>query len=257
MLKKISQHIRQNIVKLSHFSNTSHIGSSLSAIDILVVIYFKFIKFNQKNRNIFILSKGHACLGLYCLLYEIKKISKKTLLSFGKNNTILMSHASHKVPGVDFSTGSLGHGLPVGTGIALASKIKKIKKKVFVLISDGELNEGSTWEALLFSVHHKLNNLIVIIDYNKIQSLDWVKNVLKIEPLKQKLKSFGLNVLILDGHNHAQIFQKLNKIDSSKPTVIIANTIKGKGISFMQNKILWHYRAPNKYELKLALRELK
>jgi len=257
MFKKIAKKIRKNIIQICHNSKASHLGSSLSAIDILIVIYLRFINFRNKNRNIFILSKGHACLALYCLLYEIKKISKKILFSFGKNHSILMAHASHKVPGVDFSTGSLGHGLPVATGIALACKIKKIKKKVFVLISDGELNEGSTWEALLFSAHHKLNNLIVIIDYNKIQSFDWVKKVLNIEPLKQKLKSFGCKVLIVDGHDHYQIFKKLNQASLIKPTIIIANTIKGKGVSFMENKVLWHYRPPNKNELQLALGELK
>ena len=255
--KKTANKIRKNILQLTYQAKSAHVGSSLSIVDILTVIYLKFINFKKRNFNTFVLSKGHACLALYCILYEKKKISKKILFSYGKNNSLLMSHISHQVPGVVFSTGSLGHGLPVATGIALAAKIKKNKKKIFVLISDGELNEGSNWEALLFAAHHKLNNLIVIIDYNKIQSLDWVKNTLKIEPLKKKLESFGLNVLEVDGHDHFAIYDKLRKTSVTKPSVVMAHTIKGKGVSFMENKVLWHYRPPNKRELELSLSELK
>ena len=210
----------------------------------------------QKNKkNIFILSKGHACLAQYCLLYELGYIKKKTLDTFGKNGTILMSHSSHKVPGVNLSTGSLGHGLPVSTGIALSKKILNKNGKVFVLLSDGELNEGSNWESLLFISHHNLNNLVIIIDYNKIQSLDFVNKTLKLQPLKKKFTSFGCKVLEIDGHNHKDIFNSL-KNSSNRPLVIIANTIKGKGISFMENKVLWHYKPPNDHELKLGLEEL-
>ena len=253
MFKKIAKKIRENILKLTYSANSSHVGSSLSIVDILVVVYLKFINFEKKNFNIFILSKGHACLALYCILYEKNKISKKTLESFGKNNSLLMSHASHKVPGVHFSTGSLGHGLPVAAGVALANKIKKTNKRVIVLLSDGELNEGSNWESLLFASHNNLNNLTIIIDYNKIQSLDFVKNTLKIEPLKKKLISFGCSVNEVDGHNYLKIFNSLKKIPKAKPLVIIAHTIKGKGVKFMENKVLWHYKSPNLKELNKAL----
>ena len=158
--KNISLKIRKSILKVANSSQCSHIGSSLSIVDILSVLYGKFLK---DKKNSFILSKGHACLALYCVLKEMSYISQKTLNSFGKNNSILMSHASHKVPGIDLSTGSLGHGLPVATGVALANKINKNKSKMFVILSDGELDEGSNWESVLFSSHHKLNNLVIII----------------------------------------------------------------------------------------------
>ena len=167
-----------------------------------------------------------------------------------------MQHVSHKVPQIKVSTGSLGHGLPIGTGIALSSKLKNAKKKIFVLISDGELNEGSTWEALMFASHHSLNNLVVIVDYNKIQSLDLVKKTLKIEPLSNKFKSFGCDVKIIEGHNFSKILSVLKFRNKAGPLIIIANTIKGKGVSFMENKVSWHYKSPNDVELFKALKEL-
>ena len=252
-IDQISKKIRKKILKISHSAKSAHIASSLSIVDLLVTIYFNFMQKDKKN--IFILSKGHACLAQYCLLYELGYIKKKTLDTFGKNGTILMSHSSHKVPGVNLSTGSLGHGLPVSTGIALSKKILNKNGKVFVLLSDGELNEGSNWESLLFISHHNLNNLVIIIDYNKIQSLDFVNKTLKLQPLKKKFTSFGCKVLEIDGHNHKDIFNSL-KNSSNRPLVIIANTIKGKGISFMENKVLWHYKPPNDHELKLGLEEL-
>ena len=252
-IDQISKKIRKNILKISHAAKSAHIASSLSIVDLIVTIYFNFMQKDKKN--IFILSKGHACLAQYCLLYELGYIKKKTLDTFGKNGTILMSHSSHKVPGVNLSTGSLGHGLPVSTGIALSKKILNKNGKVFVLLSDGELNEGSNWESLLFISHHNLNNLVIIIDYNKIQSLDFVNKTLKLQPLKKKFTSFGCKVLEINGHNHKEIFNSL-KNSSNRPLVIIANTIKGKGISFMENKVLWHYKPPNDHELKLGLEEL-
>ena len=252
-IDQISKKIRKKILKISHAAKSAHIASSLSIVDLIVNIYFNFMQKNKKN--IFILSKGHACLAQYCLLYELGYIKKKTLDTFGKNGPILMSHSSHKVPGVNLSTGSLGHGLPVSAGIALSKKIINKNGKVFVLLSDGELNEGSNWESLLFISHHNLNNLVIIIDYNKIQSLDFVNKTLKLQPLKKKFTSFGCKVLEIDGHNHKEIFKSL-KNSSNRPLVIIANTIKGKGISFMENKVLWHYKPPNDHELKLGLEEL-
>ena len=241
LTKKISKNVRKKILIHSFKAKSAHIASSLSIVDIITVIYFNQLKKNKNN--LFLLSKGHACLAHYCLLNELKIISDKILNTYGKNNSLLMSHSSHKVPGVIFSTGSLGHGLPVSVGIALSNKIKK-KNKIFVLLSDGELNEGSNWESFLFASHHKLDNLIIIIDYNKIQSLDFVKNTLKLEPLRAKLSSFGLKVKIIDGHNHSKISRSL-KTKTNKPLVIIANTVKGKGIRFMENKVLWHYKSPN------------
>jgi transketolase len=251
--KSIAKQIRIKVLQLSNTAKSSHIGSSLSIVEILVVLY----KFFIKKKNIFILSKGHACLAYYCVLQKFGYFSNKILKSYGKNNTILSAHVSHKVPGVNFSTGSLGHGLPYATGRALSEKINKTNSKIFVLISDGELNEGTTWESLLFAAHHKLDNLIIIIDYNKIQSLDFIKNVLKLEPLNKKFKSFGCNVKNIDGHNFNQIYKSFLVKKNKKPTVIIANTIKGKGVGFMENSILWHYKFPNEEELDVAIRHLK
>tara|TARA_Y100000816_G_C26085808_1_gene572967 strand:- start:1005 stop:1778 length:774 start_codon:yes stop_codon:yes gene_type:complete len=249
----ISKSIRKKILNSSFKAQSAHIASSLSIVDIITILYLRII--NKNTKNIFILSKGHACLAHYCLLNEFKIISDKILNTYGKNDSILMSHSSHKVKGVNLSTGSLGHGLPVATGIALANSILKKKEKVFVLLSDGELNEGSNWESILFASHHKLKNLIIIIDYNKIQSLDFVKKTIKLEPLKKKFEAFGCDVVSINGHNFKEINNSFKK-KTNKPLVIIANTIKGKGVSFMENKVLWHYKPPNKSELGKALKEL-
>ena len=251
--KEIAKRIRRKILYISHKSKSAHIGSALSIVDLIIVIYFKFMK---KKSNTFILSKGHACLGHYCLLNELNYFSNKKLETYGKNNTILMSHSSHKVPGVEISTGSLGHGLPIAAGVALSYKIKKLKnKKVFVLMSDGELNEGSNWESFLFVSHKNLNNLTIIIDYNKIQSLDFTNKTIKLEPLNKKFQAFGFSVIDIDGHNFTEIYKALIQ-KTKKPKIIIANTVKGKGISFMENKILWHYKSPDENELKKGIEEL-
>ena len=249
----ISKKIRRKILNVSNKAQSAHIGSSLSIVDIITVLYLKIIKRNLKN--IFILSKGHACLAHYCLLNQLKVISDKMLNTYGKNNSIIMCHSSHKVKGVNLSTGSLGHGLTVATGIALSNVILKRKEKVFVLLSDGELNEGSNWESILFAAHHKLKNLVIIIDYNKVQSLDSVKNTIKLEPIKQKFLSFGCDAVLINGHDHKEIFKAIKK-KTTKPLVVIASTIKGKGVSFMENKVLWHYRPLNKIELEKGLKEL-
>jgi len=251
-VNKFTKDIRINILKLTYKAKSSHIGSCLSIVEILAVLYNKILK--RKDR--FILSKGHAALALYCTLYQKKYISLKTLNSFGSNKTILMNHVSHKVNGVEFSTGSLGHGLPVAIGKAIKFKINKEKNKVYVLMSDGEINEGTTWEGLLFASHHKLDNLNIIIDYNKLQSMDFVKKVINIEPLKSKFLSFGCNVKVINGHNITAINNALIRSAKNKPNVIIANTVKGKGVSFMENNNLWHYKNPNLEDLKRSLLEI-
>ena len=251
--KNFSLKIRKSILKVANLSQCSHIGSNLSIVDILTVLYLKFIK---SKKNTFILSKGHAFLSLYCILKECGFINEKMLNSFGKNNSLLMAHASHKVSGVNISTGSLGHGLPVASGIALANKLKKKKSKVFVLLSDGELDEGSNWESFLFSSHHNLKNLVVIIYYNKLQSIDSVKNSLNLEPLGKKFEAFGFKVQNINGHNFNQIFKALNS-NFTKPLVIIANTIKGKGVNFMENSVLWHYKPLDLENYNKAIKILK
>jgi len=242
-LYKIARKVRKDILKISNLAKSSHVGSCLSIVDILVALYFSIFKDKSKKNYEFILSKGHAGLALYCILYNLKIISKKLLYSYGRDNTLLMQHVSHKVP-------------HIGAGIALSSQLKNTKKKIFVLISDGELNEGSTWEALMFASHHSLNNLVVIVDYNKIQSLDLVEKTLKIEPLSNKFKSFGCDVKIIEGHNFSKILSVLKLRNNTGPLIIIANTIKGKGVSFMENKVSWHYKSPNDVELLKALKEL-
>jgi|TARA_B110000977_G_scaffold61222_1_gene83137 transketolase len=250
---KLIKNIRLNILKKTYEAKSSHIGSCYSIVEILYVLYFLVLK----KKDTFILSKGHAALALYCTLFEKKFLSRASLNSYGKNNTKLMAHASHKVKGIEFSTGSLGHGLPYAVGRALGEKINKSNNKIYVLISDGELNEGTTWESLLFASFHKLSNLFIIIDYNKIQSLDFVKKVMKIEPLKKKLTAFNCNVSQINGHNINKITKSLNPKNNNKPTIIIANTIKGKGVKFMENTVLWHYKSPNKEQLRDALKDLK
>lgn len=245
-------------------SKASHIGSALSMTDILAVLYDNVMQIfpqdpENKDRDIFILSKGHACVSLYAVLGLKGFFDLTELHTYGQDDSDFMNHVSHKVTGVEFSTGSLGHGLPFATGKALGKKIKKTNSKVFVLVGDGELGEGSNWEALLFAAHHKLDKLIIIVDYNHLQSLTTVEETLNIEPLKQKFEAFGCVVLEVDGHNHDEIKNAFEQATTlkGKPIVIVAKTIKGKGVSYMENTVKWHYSTPNENELIQALKEIE
>lgn len=260
---ELAKEIRKISLRMVVSSRASHIGSALSITDILSVLYFDILnvnksKLNDPERDIFILSKGHACVSVYAVLGLLDFFPITELDSYGKNDSNFMNHISHKVPGVEFSTGSLGHGLPFATGKALASKISKITNKIFVILGDGELDEGSNWEALLFASHHKLDNLIVIVDYNNLQSLTTVKDTLNLEPLKDKFESFGSHVMDVNGHDHLALNKVINEAINikEKPVVIIANTIKGKGVSYMENKVKWHYSTPNDAELEIAINEI-
>ena len=258
--KSISNKLRLKILKIINDTRASHIGSIFSCLDIILYIYIKIIKFKNKSPNHdFILSKGHAGLGLYTCLSYLKIISERKLNTYYKNGSKLSGHVSHHgVEGVEISTGSLGHGLSIGCGLAYGNKLNKNKKKTFVLMSDGECDEGSVWEAALFAAHFNLNNLICVIDYNKIQSLKKVSQTIKLEPFVKKWQSFGWKVIQTDGHNYKSLknnFAKINK--SNKPICIIAHTVKGNGVSFMQNSVLWHYRAPNEKEYFFAKKELE
>ena len=261
----LAKKIRLHCVKMANTGGGSHIGSALSIADLLAVLYADILTFDPKepkaaNRDRFILSKGHAGAAVYAVLAESGFFSNEKLATHYKNGSNLSGHVSHKgIPGVELSTGSLGHGLNVGVGMAKAAKLNKMAHRVVVLLSDGECDEGTVWEAAMFSSHHKLNNLIAIIDYNKIQSLDSVSNTLELEPFSDKWKSFGWLVIEIDGHNHLEIKKAFSQIqtDKNKPTVIIANTTKGKGVSFMENKVLWHYRSPQDEEFRKAIEELK
>jgi transketolase len=263
-IKNFANDIRRSCLNMVHNANASHIGSALSIADIIAVLYEDVLNVEPKNpemltRDRFILSKGHACVAVYSALAIKGFFPKIELTTFAENKSKMMSHISHKVSGVEFSTGSLGHGLPFAVGKALAAKKRESNWRTFALLSDGELGEGSNWEALMFAAHNKLDNLVVIIDYNKLQSLTSVKDTLGIEPLTDKAKAFGWSVRQVDGHNHNQLKNLLGSTpwESEKPSFLIANTIKGKGVSFMENKVEWHYKSPNTDQLKLALKELK
>lgn len=252
--------VRGHALRMVHRAKASHIASALSIVDILAVLYGRIMTFDSQQpqweeRDRFILSKGHACVAVYAILAEMGFIPHTDLDTYGEDFSPLMNHISHKVPGVEFSTGALGHGLPFGVGKALSAKIKNQKYQIFVLLSDGEMDEGSNWEALMFAAHHGLSNLTAIIDYNNLQSLDTVANTLSLEPLVEKLTAFGCQVLEIDGHDHVQI-EAAFQHKSLQPTVIVAHTTKGKGVSFMENAVAWHYKNPNDEQLGLALSEL-
>ena len=257
----VSRNIRKNIIRMVNKGKSSHVGSALSCVDLLVCLYSDYLKFKPNNpnweeRDIFILSKGHAGSAVYATLSEFGFFSEEKLLTHYQNGSDLSGHVSHKnVPGVEFSTGSLGHGLPVAVGNALALKKLKSKRKVCVLLSDGECDEGSVWEAAMFASHHKLNNLLCIIDYNKLQSLTSIEQTLGLEPFNDKWAAFGWETREVDGHDHNSIIETINK-PSNKPLCLIAHTIKGKGVSFMENSVLWHYRSPQEEEFDNALKEL-
>ena len=260
--KILANKIRQNALRMVHRAKASHIASALSITDVLAVLYGHVMKFdssdeNYMDRDRFILSKGHACAAVYSTLAEVGLIPKEQLQTYGNDSSWLMNHISHKVTGVEFSTGSLGHGLPFGVGKALAAKALGAPWRTYVLLSDGEMDEGANWEALMFAAHHKLTNLTAIIDYNKFQSLDTVANTLGLEPLADKLNAFGWSVHEIDGHDHRKIIEAFLDFDSEKPTVILAHTTKGKGVSFMENKVEWHYKNPNDEQLAKALAELE
>jgi len=230
-------------------------------VDILAVLYGKVMNIDcskpkWEKRDRFILSKGHAGAGVYATLAECGFFPISELDNHYKNGSILSGHISHKgVPGVEFSTGSLGQGLPVATGMAMAAKIDNKTHRVFVVMSDGELDEGSNWEAFMFASHHYLDNLIVIIDRNRLQSMKSTEQTLRLEPLQDKLNAFGWNVEEVDGHNYKELFQSM-KNESNKPKIIIANTTKGKGVSFMEGEVSWHYKSPQGELYEQAINEL-
>lgn len=261
--EQLAWKIRRHGVEMTHLSGGSHIGAILSVSDIVAVLYTDVLKYDPKNpkweyRDRFILSKGHAGASIYAALAESGFFDVEELKTHYQNGSRLSGHVSHHVPGVDFSTGSLGHGLSAAAGMAYALKKDGKSARAFVVLGDGECNEGSVWEAALFANHFRLNNLIAIVDHNRMQSLDYNENTLEIEDFASKWKSFGWNVIEIDGNNHGELkaaFKDSGR--STKPTVIIANTIKGKGISFMEMDILWHYRFPHEgWEYDTAVTEL-
>lgn len=255
--------IRRHGIEMTHLSGGSHIGAILSVADIMGVLYTDILKFDSHNpkwdgRDRFILSKGHAGASVYAAIAENGFFDVAELKTHYANGSRLSGHVSHHVPGIDFSTGSLGHGLPVATGRALAAKQDGKLYRSFVVMGDGECNEGSVWEAAEFANHYKLDNLVAIVDHNHMQSLDYCNNTLEVDMAK-RWEGFGWNVIEVDGHNHDELRNALNDTSNSehKPTVVIAHTVKGKGISFMEMDILWHYRFPHDgWEYNCAVNEL-
>ena len=261
--KNFARDIRTTALQMVTQAKASHIGGVLSIADILAVLYGGVLKVDPHNpalpsRDRFILSKGHCCAGVYASLALRGFIQSEELQTYAQNGSRLMSHISHKVPGVEFSTGSLGHGLPFGTGKALAAKRRGADWRTFVLLSDGELDEGSNWEAVMFAAHHELDNLVGIIDYNKLQSLGTNESTIRLEPLAQKFAAFGWSVREIDGHDHDALQQALSTLpwEAGKPSMLIAHTTKGKGVSFMENKVEWHYKSPNASQLEEAIKEI-
>ncbi len=263
-VRALATKLRRHVVRMTHDAKSSHVGTSLSMADLLAVLYAAVLRVDPSNpglpsRDRFILSKGHGCAGLYAVLAEQGFFPVSRLAEFCQNGTRLAGHVTHGgIPGVEVSTGSLGHGLSIACGMALAGRRDRRPYRVFALLSDGECDEGATWEAALLAGQHRLESLIAIVDYNKIQSLGAVKEILDLEPLALKWEAFGWAVREIDGHDIGEIFRALAAVPliESRPSCVIAHTVKGKGVSFMENQILWHYRPPNANELARAMAEL-
>lgn len=265
-IKEICRYNRCNVIKTIHNAKSGHPGGGLSAIDIMTVLYEKVMKNNPnpktaeeyETRDRFVLSKGHASAGYYAVLAKRGYFPEEELAGFRKINCLLQGHPNNHIPGVEVPTGSLGQGISMACGIAMALKLDKNPAHVFVLTGDGELQEGSCWEAFMHAPHRKLNNLTVIIDRNNLQIDGSVDTVKDIEPLDKKLEAFNWKVVKIDGHNIEEIYEALeNSKKSDCPTAIIAKTIKGKGVSFMENQCGWHGKSPNDEECKKALEELQ
>ena len=261
--EQLAWKIRRHGVEMTHLSGGSHLGAILSVADIMAVLYADVLRVDPKNaddenRDRFILSKGHAGASVYAALAESGFFDVSELVTHYKNGSRLSGHVSHYVPGVDFSTGSLGHGLPVGVGMAYSGLKSHKDYNVYVVLGDGECDEGSVWEAALFAAHNKVKNLTAIVDHNKMQSMDFCDKTLDLGDFEAKWESFGWNVVSINGNNHEELKAAFAKrFDNNKPKVIIANTVKGYGIPFMENDILWHYRFPHDgWEYDLAVNEL-
>jgi transketolase len=262
----LAKRLREHSLRMISAAKTSHIGSCLSMADILAVLYGRVLRVDPKrptwpDRDRLIISKGHAAAVTYAAVAEAGFMPLERLGEYARNGGQLYGHVTHVgVPGIEMSNGSLGHGLPVGTGMALAGKRAGAPWRVFVVMSDGECDEGSNWEAILFAGHHQLDNLSIVIDYNKIQSLDFVDKTLRLEPFAEKLRAFGWGVREVDGHDVHALSEGFAALpfEAGKPSAMIAHTVKGKGVSWMEGKVLWHYRPPAPgEELEKALAEVE
>ena len=262
---ELAKRVRIHALKMTSSGKSSHIGAVFSMADALSVLYGRVMNVDPSDpswseRDRFILSKGHAGAGVYAVLAECGFFPVDKLKTHYQDGSDLSGHVSHKgIPGVELSTGSLGHGLSVGTGMAYGAKLDSLGHRVFVMLSDGEMDEGSNWEAILFAAHHKLDNLVAVVDYNKIQSLAPVVDTIGLEPFADKWRTFGWSVVEVDGHDHGALAEAMSSlpIETNKPSVVICHTTKGKGVSFMENTVLWHYRSAQGEEFEAALRELE
>jgi transketolase len=262
---ELARRIRRQVLGMVHKAGASHVGTCLSIADVLGALYAGVLRVDPSNpkladRDRVILSKGHGAAAMYAVLAERGFFPKEWLAEYCQDGSHLPGHISHHgVPGVEVSTGSLGHGLSIGAGLALASKRDGKDWRSFVILSDGECDEGSIWEAVLFAPHHRLDNLVVIVDYNKIQSFGTVADVLELAPFADKWRAFRWGVREIDGHDQMAIADAFASLpfEPGRPSVIIAHTVKGKGVSFMEDKLLWHYRPPNAEQLAKALQELE
>lgn len=265
LLKNKANELRKVVLGMIYKAQASHIASAFSVLDILVFLYDQVLlinpsKPNDPKRDRFILSKGWGASALYSVLSDKKFFSKKLLESYCMDGSKLIGITTlNGIPGIEATTGSMGHGLPLGAGMAVAAKKLNSPHRVFVIIGDGELDEGSTWEAILFAGFQKLDNLIVIIDYNGLQSFGFTKDILDAEPIADKFKAFRWNVCEMDGHDFMSMNNAFSFLNEKRtaPTLIIAHTIKGKGVSFMENKNEWHYNHPNSEQFEIAMEELK
>lgn len=249
-MKDLAKKIRIDSLRMVHRAKAAHIGSALSIADILAALYGDVVRPEDKV----ILSKGHATVAMYAALKHTG--INLDLESYGQSGSVLMHHVSHKVPGVHFSTGSLGHGLPFGVGIAKAWQLQGREGRVYVILSDGEMQEGSNWEAIQFAAHHKLENLLAIIDNNNLQSITTVEETLALGDLKRKLNAFGWDARYVDGHDIGELKRDL-AYSHDVPRAVIARTVKGKGVSFMENQVAWHYKYPTDDELEQAIKEVE
>ena len=263
-LKRIANEIRKESIIMTHRAQSGHPGGSLSEADMLAALYFYKLRINPKkpdweDRDRFVLSKGHASPGYYAALAMKGFFPKKELESFRKINSMLQGHPELNTPGVDFAGGSLGQGICFANGIALAGKMDKKNYKVYVLIGDGESQEGAVWEAAMAASHHKLDNLVVILDKNQVQETGKTKDIMNIDPAADKWKAFGFEVFDINGHNMEEIANTLDKADAvkGKPVMIAANTIKGKGVSFMELNYKFHGKAPDDEQFRKAMEELE
>lgn len=264
-IKEKARSIRKKIIEMNSYAGAGHTGADLSETDILAVLYFHVLGVNSTHidtpdRDRFVLSKGHGVGGLYCTLSEAGFFDQSWLQTYLQAGSRLPGHpVRQKTPGVEFNTGALGHGLPAAFGLALSAKIQKLSWKTYVLLGDGELGEGSNWEAAMAAAHYKLDNLIVILDRNTLQLADRTESIMQLEPLQKKWEAFGFEVHCTNGNDPEELLNTFHSLqaDNERPKLVLARTIKGKGVSFIEDKAAWHHRIPVGDEVFTAIKELE